>query len=283
MAGCIGDASPQGTDSGTPITGVSTPADTPTPPPENVHLEPGEWFETDRGWAITLENVRVQRSIASFGPTHTDVAAEVGVQYAVADVAFRPGDEATTDDWKTTNPEPLGDLHFVTLVDGELNPADGPRRNVVLRSRYGQTNRLGFPVPVEPTPQAVSLGWLASDERSVYWDLGADALAALAHPPEFEVRSFEVPERATPDETLDVAVTVANVGERDGTFIAELGNAAISDQPEIFLDVPQGGTATVHESVTADVPGGDEMRVVLDWGTDRLERSVTIDRTTTDA
>lgn len=276
-AGCVGEV---------PATGRSDDAatETPTPLPENVHLEPGEWFETDRGRAIALEHVRVHRSVAYFGGVHTDVIAEDGVQYVVVEVAFQKANEGTetaTADPTTTELMPLDGMDFVTLVDGEPNPAGSPVRNVVLRSRYGQSNLVGFPVPVEPAPGSVSLGWMVSDERTVYWDLGPDALATLARSPAFEVRSFEVPERATPEERIEVSVTVANVGERDGTFVAELGNAAISDQPEIFLDVPAGETVTHTGSIRADAPGRDEMPVRLDWGAGSMERTVTIDRATT--
>ena len=59
----------------------------------------------------------------------------------------------------------------------------------------------------------------------------------------------------------------------------ELGTRALSDQGEVRVDVPQGETRTVTETV-ALVPSVGDQPVVLDWGWDSIERTVAVPTTT---
>lgn len=82
--------------------------------------------------------------------------------------------------------------------------------------------------------------------------------------PDVSLGAFRVPESASPGTALDVSLEVANGGARDGQFLAELGDAAMSDQPEIEEPVPTGETVAVTRTVETRFTGG-EMTVLVRW------------------
>jgi len=95
--------------------------------------------------------------------------------------------------------------------------------------------------------------------------------------PRFEVEQFTVPERVAAGETFAATVDVTNVGDRTGRFLATLGAKRGSvGVPESSIAVDAGATGTVRESITASGDGDGPIRVVLDWGAGRHERTVTV-------
>ncbi len=77
------------------------------------------------------------------------------------------------------------------------------------------------------------------------------------------MRGFEVPDRVPEDAEFTATVTVGNVGERDGTFRGTLGDAAMSAQPLIAVDVPAGTTTESSHEVRARFGESAELTVVL--------------------
>jgi hypothetical protein len=144
------------------------------------------------------------------------------------------------------------------------------------------------PMPAEGTPRfawAVSEGtsadrWTVRYGEAAAWRVPESARAYVGTPPTFEVRSFAAPETVTKPagETAEVtlAVTVANTGDAEGTFLVELGSRAVSDAPEQALAVTPGETATAEASVTVppSLEAGERVTVYADWGADVREREV---------
>ncbi|WP_415379333.1 hypothetical protein [Halosimplex sp. TS25] len=252
-------------------TNAATQTETTAPGP--VTLEPGESYATDTGWELTVERVAVQIAVVEYGPTHWDPNwAEEG-QFVVADVAVS-GEDA---------PDPA-DLHVTCRTDA----ADGSGPVFVAADSNDDDvrQRIGFEVPASPAPAAGAIVWTPDDGPEVRWVLSDDRLATIARPPEFDLREFGV-ENAPGDEVA-VTLTVANTGAGDGTFLAEVGDAAMSDQPELAVEVPAGETRTVTRRVRFQNvwnDGDDEpATVVLRYRETRMERTLeAADGTATDS
>ncbi|MFB6141255.1 MAG: hypothetical protein ABEJ26_12580 [Halosimplex sp.] len=71
-----------------------------------------------------------------------------------------------------------------------------------------------------------------------------------------------------------MTLTVANGGEGDGVFLAEVGDPAMSDQPEVAFAVPAGETRTATRRVRVHAEGDEAATVVLRWRGVRLERTL---------
>lgn len=174
-------------------------------------------------------------------------------------------------------------------VDGD-DPMDAARSACELRADqlvyepvsevvlpFTEPTHLAFSLPVDVDVNELTLAWVG-DASTTTWTLPDRVIAALETPPTFDVRSFDVPATADGDSVV-VSFTVANVGEGDGEFLAELGTRAVSDQGEIRVAVDAGESKTVTERVGL-VPSGGDQRVVLDWGSDSIERTVSVPTTT---
>ncbi|MCT9098222.1 hypothetical protein [Haloarchaeobius sp. HME9146] len=275
-AGCLSDRSP-GTDtepqtSSEPV--AETTSGTTTTQPEAVTLAAGEPYDSQAGWSVVVDHVSVQRCYVEFGTTHTDPRCGETTQFVVATVRVSGAD--------APDPATLDIGVESSLQDDETYR----RRNYAVgendEDEVAQT--YAFPVPFDPAPTAASIVWRAEDgqQPTVRWELSEPHLQRLANPPQFEVRAFDMPAHTSEGEQLSVSVTVANVGARDGTFIAELGDAAMSDQPEIAIEVPEDESVTETFAVDARFSQRDEMTVVLRWGDDTLTRTVTRGTTTTE-
>lgn len=254
LAGCpLGVSTREPTDSAT----RTLPA-TPTEPGVTRHA--GESFETEAGYSVTVSNPRVHRSFVAYERPHTDVLATEDHQFLVFDL----------------------------LVEGRDSLPAGSRVGVLLAGRgYFEASRAppstsdsrhstrGILVPVGRF-ESGSVLWDRADVSGppVRWALPDGVLAAVATPPRFEVRAFDVPDAARDGSTVRVSVTVANTGARDGVFRAELGTAAVSDQPEVSVPVEAGETAEYTELQDVDFGGRDALGLVLRWGTGRLTRTV---------
>lgn len=241
------------------------------PTPTEATLALGEPYEHDDGWSLTLADADVHR-IALRRGTHVDPVGFPDGQY----------------------------LRYRVAADGDANgPATGgvlpdpARLEVTLDGRDATPDRRGFwsePVagPDSTEGSMVTPVRTASAERAtirwrrpagaVEWRLPAAVRRAIAHAPDFEVRGFQVPGSVAPGSTFGVTLTVANVGDRDGRFLAELGATTISDTPELRVGVPAGETVEHVERLDPYVPGdADELILVLNWGLDRLERRVPVE------
>ncbi|MFB6156381.1 MAG: hypothetical protein ABEJ34_00880 [Haloferacaceae archaeon] len=196
-----------------------------------------------------------------FGAAHPDPRWRDGAQFVVAD-AVVDGDGA---------PDPA-ELNLSVRTD-TLDRSD----RYYVRAEDNEDDRrqrFGFPVPTDPAPSRAWIVWRPEEGPTVRWPLGDDRVAALGAAPTFAVESFETPKTAVPDGDFEVTVTVRNEGDRDGTFLAEAGSAAISDQPEVAVEVPVGETGTGTATVDAYFGDREEMAVVLRWEDGTIRRTV---------
>ncbi|MFC6988297.1 hypothetical protein ACFQJD_05430 [Haloplanus sp. GCM10025708] len=260
-AGCLTGQSP-GTPTGSQTTGEPTTSPTPPTPSETPADDRtravGDAYETAEGWTVTVENVAVRHGVRKFGTVHVDPVWADGAQFVVADVVV-DGDGPDVTDLDVAVEVDTLDRSGRIYVHSERN-ADETRQ------------RFGYAVPTDPAPERAALVWRPNAGPTVRWALDSAAVRALGAAPEFSVESFTAPETATGSE-LETTLTVRNAGERDGRFLAEVGDAAMSDQPEFALDVPAGETATGRPTVSAHFDD-DEVTVVLRWENGTKERRV---------
>lgn len=260
-------------DSATPGSST-TPDDRSTTSDDPITLSVGETFETDRGGTLTVEGVRIRKSIVS-GGVHFDPVVLPDRQFVVAHLSVSSPGAGTTGRTDYLRSREL-DSRFRVTLDGTRYPGDDRVFHVVPRSDDPEGVRLGFPVPAPATVERGSVVW-TTGVPEVRWSLTADHRDALARPPQFEVREFAVPDEVTRGSTFDATLTVANVGSGDGTFLAELGATTISDTPEIRIDVSAGETVTAKRAVEPYYPEeSDEMTLVLNWDVGQSNRTVSI-------
>lgn len=136
---------------------------------------------------------------------------------------------------------------------------------------FTDRTHLGFSLPVDVEPAETALVWRGS-ETTVTWSLPDAVSEKLAAPPAYDVDSFVV-EASAGDCPVEASVSVSNVGDSAGVFVASLGTTSLSDQPEITIPLDAGGSTTRTECIPyTESEGG--ATIVLDWGWDALERTV---------
>ena len=238
--------------------------DTTTPRPDALSV--GDSTEVQRG-TVTVESIRAQRMfVGLMAGAHSEVYARPDTQYVLADVV--------TDDIADPTRTVRNALHL---------SLDSTRYDVV--ERYLTRNRraehetsVAFPIPASASVTAGELVWTGeSSGQEISWTLPQDVLAVLAAPPEFTVAAFTVPATAGRGSSVEAATTVRNAGGSDGAFVAELGSTNLSDQSEIRVDVPAGESTTHSEEISLYGDPGSDETVVLDWGSETMERSVRIE------
>lgn len=248
LAGCFDDSRSGTATSSTPTSGPTTDG-TATPPAtqsEPILRQPGEAYEAN-DIAVTIENLAVRHGMVTFGSVHPDPVWKEGSQFVLASVAVEGNEDPANLD--------------VTVTADTL--AERPARYYGFIPEPSESVQpMGFPVPTVPAPSNAALVW--HGPREVRWPLSDELVRKLGRAPEFSLERFQVPESAAPGTSLDVTLEVANSGDRNGRFLAELGNAAMSDQPEIEVSVPAGETTTATRSVDARFSEG-EMTVLLRW------------------
>jgi hypothetical protein len=241
-AGCTapvdesGPGAPTGTTTSPPAertptgsgTSTGTATATPTPPPD-----------------VTLAAVRATPTLVRLHTDYLDVYGDADEQFVVATAETGPGvDGPAPDDYALRV-----DGETVGVLDGLR---DGPAFYEAFRLDGGARRWLAFPLPKPLEAERVAVTWPGGELA-----LSDAALARLALPPtSFEVRAFSAPEAVALDEPAPLSVTVANVGDADGTFVAGLNRSgtAIPHQPETVarLAVPAGGTATWEYEVPGE-------------------------------
>ncbi|MFB6161523.1 MAG: hypothetical protein ABEJ61_10175 [Haloferacaceae archaeon] len=236
--------------------------DTPTAPPtdgsrETVTRGTGESYDADGGPTVAVSRPAVRHGVVEFGTVHVDPLWEDGAQFAVADVTV-----------EGSNAPDVADLDVAV----EADTVDRTGRRYVHAERNAERRqRFAFPVPTDPAPSRAAVVWRPADGPAVRWPLSDALVGALGRAPSFRVRSFDAPDTAAQESTVEATVEVENDGERAGRFLAEVGNASISDQPEVTARVPVGETRRVTGGVDAHFVDGDRFDVVLRWagGTER--------------
>lgn len=245
-------------------TDTTTATGTDIVPAGSVTREMGEAYAVDGDPTVTVERPAVRHGVVEFGTVHPDPLWIEGSQFVVADVAV-----------EGRNAPAVTDLDVAVGTD----TVDRSRRRYVHAERNTQRRqRFGFPVPTDPAPSEAAVVWRPDRGPVVRWSLPDAPVTALGRAPDFGVTSFAVPETATQESTVEATVAVTNDGDRDGRFLAEVGNTSISDQPEVTADVPVGGMVTVTAEVDAYVVEGDEFGVVLRWAGGTQHRTVRRER-----
>lgn len=240
LGGCVDD--PAGDATTTP--GSTTPAGT-TGTDEPTGGETGgdgtATGTTPESFAFEIVPKTVRTSfLYNTSPDSMDVATVDGVQFLF--VVVQPtSDEPSFARWPapenfalvtgddrieaTTTP---GSVHDPLSIDG-LGNVYAPDR--------GRGGWLAFEVP-DPFDGEEAIVTSGDREQS----LPDEFLADLRTPPaDFELVSFDAPERVSPDERFDVTCTVENVGEGDGTFRTCLNQSGPMYIPHpVEFEIPAG-------------------------------------------
>lgn len=231
------------TDSPTSDRTTATPTASPSDP---ILRQPEESYETD-DVTVSVSNLAVRHGMVTFGSVHPDPIWTEGSQFILATVAVEGSEDpvkldvtATAD---TLDERPDRYYGFAPNTPDSVQP-------------------LGFVVPTDPAPSEAAIVW--HGPREVRWPLPDGVVTKLGRAPDFSLEGLTVPESAREGMSLRVTLKVANRGDRDGRFLGELGDAALSDQPEITIPVPAGETVTATRSVGARFTDG-EMTVLLRW------------------
>ncbi|WP_158057758.1 hypothetical protein [Halorussus halophilus] len=272
LSGCLGSEAV-----GTPTTAndPTTSDDTPTSDDDTSPNEDDEESTsniTPTSESVTVHSLDVRRTIVHRG-THKDPYYEPDVQFVVADASIGERDHL------------LGfavEKAFAVVADGEAVDTEVWSPLEPLHSEPAGI-QIAFAVPAPLDADGVSLVWTGEvgggDERR--WSFDSTHLDALANPPAFEVRNFEVPDEVERGAVFDVEFTVENVGHADGTFLAELGATVISDTPEVTVDVPKDETVTATRTLSPYYPErADDFTVQLNWGSSSLEQTVDVTQST---
>lgn len=239
------------TESAEPTTATGSTPDDPVSKTASV----GESVAVD-GRTVTLQSADATRFLlVGLAGVHTVVAADRDRQYVVVELQVSGSDAQRTAENACRLRIDGGVVHPVAAA---VDPLSEP-------------THVGFELPLDVDPGDLTLVW-TGDETTVTWSLPAAVGAHLASPAAFEVREFDA-RKGGPNDVLEVSFVVANVGESPGAFVAELGWAELSDQPEISVPVDAGAVKMVGEKVPI-YWSGEERTVVLDWGWDRIERTI---------
>jgi hypothetical protein len=215
---------------------------------------------------MTVENPRVRKAVTSRGPSHTHLVANAG-QYVVVDLTING----------STPEEPL-ERKLWSAVDGSARAESDP---ISTTAEQGYA----FPFPAKHHDTA-AIRW-ETDEKDVDWELSAETRETLAVEPRFTVTDLQVPRR---DDQLSLEMTVANDGERDGTFMARVSLDGFSGGSIIEFPVSAGESETYTgrpEDILlyAENSGGGTLTIQYpaDEGLTMVEQSVRLPETTTES
>lgn len=238
-------------------------------------LDVGEKFEADDGRTVRVFNPAVQPSVVSVefvsGTHYYECVADAGgaqwVTFKVRVDGFDLGP-----DGQEQYAEPI-DIPLAVAVDDERYDEVIP----VGRDEEAERDHVAIRVPVVDAT-AAAVVWTREDGSNPRWRLPTAVVDRLAAAPEFEVRSWSVPDRVQHGETFEGSVTVANVGDRDGRFLATFGVKQGSlGVPEVSTTVPSGETRTLETTIDPYYSEGIESRrVILDWDRDRRTTTVEV-------
>lgn len=254
------------TDQSGGTTSTTTETNQPTSSTERTTSEPasleiGETATVSDG-SITVQEVRAERSIVVLdGSSHTEVVTEEDSQFVVVSLRTQ-GNIETVDAARRAS---------LLVIDGQrYSVAD------YAFPPQGDAFAVAFQVPLDIDASESEFRWVDDDQVAAVWSTPPSVIQQLNSPPEFDVVSFTVPETAEPFVEFEVTVEVENTGNGDGTFVAELGLASRSDQSPFRLDVPKNERVTGVEEKQVQGDPGEQETIILDWGLDRLERTIDV-------
>jgi hypothetical protein len=260
-AGCLGAANPGDTDEATTRTTTTT---------EGTTTE-----TTETTVDVSVSDVAVSPAVVAYNsPDSVGVDGDRGTQVVVATVAA------------AESPSPDAGV-FALEADGtRYGPAEGVGGMAGNLWDYGEPYGeadSGWVAFVVPKP--LEAGRVALTRPGGEHTLSAAARERLARPPTtFEVEEFAAPAEVRPGEDATLTVTVANVGDADGTWVGALNRSgpsvAYTPETSASLAVPAGETATWTHTNTPDDRYTDEpegtMEFRLRWRDSSRSRSVVV-------
>lgn len=238
--------------------------DATTPRPEVLSV--GDTTNVGQG-TITVQSIRTQQMfIGMKAGVHPEVYGHSDTQYVIVDVLTDGVADPT---------HPVRNAFHLSLDSTQYNVVE----EYLIRNQQAKNSvSIAFPIPTSVSPNTGKLIWIGESSVSdTTWIVPQDVLDALSSPPEFTVTAFKVPAMATQGSSIEPAITVQNSGGNDGTFIAELGSATLSDQSEIHVDVPKGERVIHVEPISLSGEAESDETIVLDWGTQTMKRNVHIE------
>jgi hypothetical protein len=243
LAGCAGDPGRDTDDSTLTDETDGTTGPTPTRtakqgavtdrPPESTSTA----LETQRrpvgttatladGTSLTVANPTVQRSIVAYHSQFLSVERADGRQFVVVSVA---GD---------TDVDPSS---FVLARDGEIQSPPWTQQYVRSVTRECAGTCIGVPVEAEGAASA-AIAYCPDDDVCAVWALDDTTVAAFPNVPALRVRDAAVTDE---DGDVGIELSVDNVGDRDGVFLALVAPAWVADVEEPFgFPVPQDEVVT---------------------------------------
>lgn len=267
ITGCLDATGTEPTD--TPATTSEQTEESRTPWP-GIDVALGERYESETGPTVRVDGVRVRKLVRSTSvgsSTHIDVACLADGQFVVAEA------DATDADGNSI----LSEVRFVLEVDSTRYPREDQHWYWAFPAgSYTRPGLPAFPAPIDDATDAAVV-WVRESAPPVRWVLPAETVELLGRAPSFSVRSFEVPQSVSHGASFEAAFTVANTGDRAGTFLTELGAGPISDHDEVRIDVPPDTENTFTEQLTPHYPDdATEITATLDWGCDRMTRRISV-------
>lgn len=222
LAGCVSDTTDGGSDD-TPEGRTPEPTHTDTAP---QRLPIGDSAEFDDGTSITVGNPSVQASIIANLSAFLAIQREDGLQFVVIDVNGDAGSDPSS---------------FALERNGtvESPPQSQQRVRSVVRECDGTC--IAVPVNAEPVDSA---GIVYRPDRGprARWELGTETTTALSEVPELHLDNAVITDH---DGNVGLRLTVQNVGDRDGLFLALVAPADMADvEDPIGFSVPEGETVT---------------------------------------
>lgn len=195
------------------------------------------------GGSVRVSNPRLQATFVYDNSVWQSVKGTEGSQYLLVDV-----DPSGFDRPKTS--------WLDVAIDGSPLDADA---HAATGDAEVASGSVAIPVPVAGA-DAATVRW--RDEAA--WTVPPDIVESFATAPRFVVRS------ATYEEGTGVVVTVANEGDRDGTFRLLLSPSNAHDISSIATAEVAAGAETTLQVSAEDVAGltpTEGIEVDLHWGT----------------
>lgn len=230
-----------------------------TPKPVRESVDLGESAEGPDGTRVTVSAPRLRKIVYSVDVgtmVHRFPGGAADAQFLVVDVS-------------TTEGGGVSSLPLAVTLDGDEVADDAYRSE----REPGASGALAFRVPVSE-PDAGAVVWRPAPERRYRWSLPDSILDVVARSPTFEVRRFDVPDAIGRGDPFEATLEVANVGDRDGWFLAAVydrGPGSIPFVARFAFDLPAG--ASVTRGLTGREVAGDRSSAtaILDWGVDERE------------
>lgn len=193
----------------------------------------GESAIVDKHW-VRVENPRVRPTVLHDASAWQRLRATDG-QYLVVDVTTRgpvPNERREFDIAATVDGERVATDPIVVADEAPGGPSDPSE---------WENQSLAFPLPAASHERAAVCWQVAG--TTVRWPLSESTLATLAAEPAFRIENMSV--RRLDSGEVELSLRVANEGEREARFQAQVSFQALHDDSSVVaFEVPAGETAS---------------------------------------